>query len=380
MKRMKIIVATLSLVLFTCGLVMAQTAKIGVLIPKSGPGGLFGPSSQNAATLAAEQINVRGGLAGQKIELLFGDVGVPPAEAVQTAMGLWKGMGVKALIGMHDSAVREALIGRFAGQVPYIYTPVYEGGECSTSVFVVGETPDQQLKPVLPWISKKEKVSKWYLIGNDYNWPRDTNKAAKGYIAAAGGSVVGEEYLPFTVNEFDTSLQRIKSSGADAVLITLVGGASVNFNRAFASFGMDKQAIRLGTLIEENTLAGIGKGNSKQLYSSAAYFASLQTPSAKKLIAAYTKRFGNEAAVLNTLGQSTYEGLLLLEALAKKAGSLDAKALEKAAEGVSFSGPRGTATMHGKHVAQSIYVADGSSGTFEVIKSFDNVSPGNNCK
>ncbi|MDP6109497.1 MAG: ABC transporter substrate-binding protein, partial [Rhodospirillales bacterium] len=163
MKRMKIVVTTLSLVLFTCGLVMAQTAKIGVLIPKSGPGGLFGPSSQNAATLAAEQINARGGLAGQKIELLFGDVGVPPAEAVQTAMGLWKGMGVKAFIGMHDSAVREALIGRFAGQVPYIYTPVYEGGECSTSVFVVGETPDQQLKPVLPWISKKEKVSKWYL-------------------------------------------------------------------------------------------------------------------------------------------------------------------------------------------------------------------------
>jgi ABC-type branched-subunit amino acid transport system substrate-binding protein len=359
---------------------MAQTAKIGVLIPKSGPAGLFGPSSQNAATLAAEQINARGGLAGQKIELLFGDVGVPPAEAVQTAMGLWKGKGVKAFIGMHDSAVREALIGRFGGQVPYVYTPVYEGGECSPSVFIVGETPDQQLKPVLPWISKKEKVSKWYLIGNDYNWPRDTNKAAKEYIAAAGGSVVGEEYLPFTVNEFDTSLQRIKSSGADAVLITLVGGASVNFNRAFSSFGMDKQAIRLGTLIEENTLAGIGKENSKRLYSSAAYFASLQTPSAKTLMAAYTKRFGKEAAVLNTLGQSTYDGLLLLEALAKKAGSLDAQALEKAAEGVSFSGPRGTATMRGKHVAQSIYIADGSSGTFEVIKSFDNVSPGNNCK
>jgi len=380
MKRIKLIVATLSLLLLTCGLVMAQTAKIGVLIPNSGPGGLFGPSSQNAATLAAEQINARGGLAGQKIELLFGDVGVPPAESVQTAMGLWKGKGVKAFIGMHDSAVREALIGRFGGQIPYIYTPVYEGGECSKSVFIVGETPDQQLKPVLPWISNKEKVSKWYLIGNDYNWPRDTNKAAKGYIAAAGGSVVGEEYLPFTVNEFDTSLQRIKSSNADAVLITLVGGASVNFNRAFSSFGMDKQAIRLGTLIEENTLAGIGVGNSKRLYSSAAYFANLQTPSAKKLMAAYTKRFGKEAAVLNTLGESTYEGLLLLEALAKKAGSLNAKAMEEAAEGVSFSGPRGTATMRGKHVAQSIYVADGSSGTFKVIKSFDNVSPGNNCK
>jgi len=53
----------------------------------------------------------------------------------------------------------------------------------------------------------------------------------------------------------------IKESGADAVLITLVGGASVGFNRAFGSFGLSDNVVRLGTLIEENTLAGIGAEN-----------------------------------------------------------------------------------------------------------------------
>ena len=91
---------------------------------------------------------------------------------------------------MHDSAVRGALTNLFKGQVPYIYTPVYEGGECSSGTYVLGETPAQQLEPVIPWMAAKQGIaSKWYLIGNDYNWPRDTNAAAKGYIEASGGTV-----------------------------------------------------------------------------------------------------------------------------------------------------------------------------------------------
>ncbi|MEZ5738827.1 MAG: ABC transporter substrate-binding protein [Burkholderiaceae bacterium] len=142
--------------------VHADSVRIGVLIPRSGPAGLFGPSSENAAILAARQINERGGIGGRKVELVFGDVGVPPAQAVQTAMRLWKSDGVAAFVGMHDSAVREALIGRFNGAVPYVYTPVYEGGECSPAVFVVGETPAQQLQPVIPWLAKETGVSRWY--------------------------------------------------------------------------------------------------------------------------------------------------------------------------------------------------------------------------
>ena len=52
--------------------------KIGVLVPDSGPLGLFGPSSRNSAQLAASDINDAGGINGGKIELVFVDVGAPP--------------------------------------------------------------------------------------------------------------------------------------------------------------------------------------------------------------------------------------------------------------------------------------------------------------
>ncbi len=353
--------------------------KIGVLVPDSGPGGLFGPSTRNSAALAAKQINASGGINGEQIELLFADVGVPPAEAAQAALRLWKGQGAEAFVGMHDSAVREALIGRFNGQVPYVYTPVYEGNSCADGLYITGETPSQQLEPVIPFLAEKEGVSKWYLIGHDYNWPRDTNALAKGYIDDSGGEVVGEEYVPLTVSEFDSSLQRIKESGADAVLITLVGGGSVGFNISFAGFGLDEQAIRLGTLIEENTLAGIGADNANRLYSSSGYFSSIQTDAAASFATDYYTAFGSDAPALNGLGQSAYEGLILLAALANKAGSLDVAAMDAAAEGTTWSTPRGDNTMIGRHMAQTIYLADGSSGAFSVVASFDSVPSSEAC-
>lgn len=357
----------------------AADIKVGVLVPDSGPAGLFGPSTRNSATLAAEQINAGGGINGEAIELVFADVGVPPAEAAQAALRLWKGEGAQAFVGMHDSAVREALIGRFNGQVPYVYTPVYEGNSCAPGLYVTGETPSQQLAPVIPYLAENEGASKWYLIGHDYNWPRDTNALAKNYIADAGGEVVGEEYVPFTVSEFDSSLQRIKESGADAILITLVGGGSVGFNVSFAGFGLDEQAIRLGTLIEENTLAGIGAENADRLFSSSGYFASIDSDAAVSFAADYTAAFGADAPALNGLGQSAYEGLMLLAALANKAGSLDVAAMDAAAEGTTWSTPRGENTLTGRHMAQTIYLADGSGGTFDIVASFDKVASSEAC-
>lgn len=353
--------------------------SIGVLIPDSGPAGLFGPSARNSAMLAAKKINARGGINGEQIELKFADVGVPPAEAVQSAMRLWRGEGVQAFVGMHDSAVREALVGRFNGQVPYVYTAVYEGNSCASGLYITGETPSQQLAPVIPHLAETEGVSNWYLIGHDYNWPRDTNALARGYIEATGGSIVGEEYVPFSVAEFDSSLQRIRESAADAVLITLVGGGSVGFNVSFAGFGLDKQAIRLGTLIEENTLTGIGADNAGRLFSTLGYFGSIETEAAQAFAMDYQAAYGNDAAALNGLGQSNYEGLMTLAALAERAGSLDVADMDAAAEGTKLSTPRGDSTMSGRHVAQAIYLADGTGGAFEIVASFDDVASTDIC-
>ncbi len=353
--------------------------KVGMLIPQTGPAGLFGPSSENCTALGVEDLNARGGVLGRQVEILYADGGLPPAQAAQAALRLWRGRGIEVLIGQHDSAVREAVVSMLGGQIPYIYTPTTEGGGCAPATYVIGETPQQQLLPVVPWLAQNRGASKWYLIGNDYIWPRESNAVGKEAILASGGEVVGEEYLPFSVDNFDASLGRIRESGADAILVTLVGGPSVGFNRAFASFGLPSQALRLCTLLEENTLLGIGEQNAEKLYSSAGYFASLPSGAAREFADRYRGQFDNAAAPLNGLAESCYEGLLLLEAMAKKAGSLDPKETDAVAEGLSYTGPRGKIELVSRYAAKNIYLAQADGTEFKVVETFENVPPGQSC-
>src|SRR5690606_12209465 len=120
------------------------------------------------------------------------------------------------------------------GRIPYVYTTLYEGGQHSFGVFVCGETPEQELRPLVHWLARHKGVRRWHLIGNDYVFPRISIALAKRYIAEVAGSVVGEEYVPFFMDDFHPSIDRIKASRADAVLIYLVGQDSILFNRQFA--------------------------------------------------------------------------------------------------------------------------------------------------
>ena len=344
--------------------------KTLVLLPLSGPASIFAASSRNCTELAVSHINARGGIAQRPLTIQYLDAGRAP-EAVAADVRVAYGSGFDAVLGMHDSAVREAVVGALQARVPYIYTPVYEGGACSRGLYVLGETPQQLLRPSIPWINKNRGAKRWYLIGNDYAWPRKTNEHAERYIAASGASIVGESYHGFDVSDFSRDLARIEEAKADAVLITLVGVASVSFNRQFGERALHKQALRLGPLIEENTLALIGAPGSVDLYAVAGYFANIPTTAARQFRTDYLSRFGRDAPVLNTLAQSCYEGLRLLQVLGNKAGRLDVSAIESIAQWAISEGPRGMVVLSNRHAIRDVYLARAEGGSFNVVKVFE---------
>ena len=141
-------------------------------------------------------------------------------------------------------------------------------GNATPNVYVTADTPQQQVQPSITYLAKTLAAKSYYFIGNDYVWPRKTNEQAKKYVEAAGGQVVGEEYVPLGApNKFEDAVTRIKAKQPDLVVITLVGGDNINFNRTFAGFGLDKSIKRISYLLEEQTLLGIGDESSDGLYS-----------------------------------------------------------------------------------------------------------------
>jgi ABC-type branched-subunit amino acid transport system substrate-binding protein len=359
----------------------ADEFKIGLFIALSGPASLFGPTQKASAELATEEINKAGGILGRQIRLIPTDAGGPPAESTKSAIRLMLDEKVDMLVGSHDSATREALVATIKGKVPYIYTPVYEGGECAFNTYVIADTPEQQIRPSVAFMMKDRGAKSVYLIGDDYVWPRKCNEQAKKYIADNGGKVVAEEYVPFGApNKFEEIVTRIKSAKPDMVLITLVGADNVNFNRTFAGFGLDKDIARLSLLLEENTLLGIGPDSSNNLFSSMSYYANAPGEANKKFKAAYFAKFGDKAPQLGLIGADCYGGIYCAHALATKAGGTDAKKCMAASEGLSFPTAAASVAMRGRHVDKTMYLATCKGTEFDIIKTFADIKSGDECK
>ena len=132
----------------------ADPFKIGLFYAASGPAALFGPTQKASAELAVEQINKNGGIMGRQIQLHLADAGGPPAESTKTAVRLMVQEKCDLFVGSHDSATREALVSTIKARIPYIYTPIYEGGECAPNTYVLADTPEQQVRPTIELLTK----------------------------------------------------------------------------------------------------------------------------------------------------------------------------------------------------------------------------------
>jgi ABC-type branched-subunit amino acid transport system substrate-binding protein len=344
---------------------------VALVVPRQGPAGIFGPACELCARLAADEVNAAGGVLGRELRLVPVDGGAPPVRVAAEVAALVAAGIVHGVTGWHISSVRQAIAPRVAHRVPYVYTALYEGGENTEGVYLTGETPDGQLRPAMRLLAAERRVRRWYVVGNDYVWPRRTARAAHAYARETGGRICGESYLPLGTDDFAAVLRRVERADADAVLVLLVGSDAVRFNRAFAAAGLDQRCLRLSTLMDENMLLASGPDATRGLSATAGFFGALATADTLDFHGRYAARFGPDSPAPSALGESCYEGVLLLAALITRARSLDVPAIESAAGGVVYEGARGPLRLSGRHVRQRIYLAEADGLDFAVTADLD---------
>ena len=60
----------------------AETIRFGAILPLTGPGGLIGMQQQKGIQFALDHINAKGGVRGNKIEVLFEDNQAKPDQSI----------------------------------------------------------------------------------------------------------------------------------------------------------------------------------------------------------------------------------------------------------------------------------------------------------
>jgi urea transport system substrate-binding protein len=141
----------------------ADPIQIGVPVGLSGANSVVAPSVVQAAQLAVDEINAKGGILGRPVSLEVADDGSGAVGAQKAFDSLIFEKKVNALISMETSAARNAglpIVTR--GRVPFIYTSFYEGRSCNRYMYVDAWVPDQQVAPIVDYFMKQDKAKTFF--------------------------------------------------------------------------------------------------------------------------------------------------------------------------------------------------------------------------
>lgn len=346
---------------------MAQDYRIGLVIPLRGPGGIYGPSCEAVARLAAATLNANGGIAAREVEIEVIDAGLPAAELRDEVNRLITANRIHAVTGWHISTVREHLAPVVADRIPYVYTSLYEGGESRPGIICSGETPELQIGPALRWLRENIGIRRWAVVGANYVWPRRTVPAIRAYCHEFGLTLVDEIYVDYGTTDYSRALPRLECSGAQGIIMLLVGRDAVAFNRAFSARGLQDRILRFSPLMEENMLLASGAHATANLYVAASYFQNLVTASAQDFMSDYVRRYGPNAPPLNNAAESCYEGVMTLGALTAAADSTNLNDVVLQCDGVSYEGPRGSVHAGEGLMHQDVHIAIADCYEFDVV-------------
>lgn len=304
--------------------------KIGLLVSETGPAGLWAPSAWACANLAASEINAGAGMLGRNVELLTIDAGPTGSTAALAARQAIDIDDVDAIIGMFPSYARHPVLNAIADAVPLIYTPQFEGLESHPNIVTTGETSSELLGPAIAWLMQTKNVSRFFLCGSDYIWPRSSFATAKRIIRDAGGIVTGESYLPLDHHDYEASFAAIRATRTDVVLPHFLGLDAVHFHRAFAAAGLASRALRLASAVDETVIYGLDEDETENMFVTSAYFSAIRSRNNGAFLERYHGCYGDNPPPANAYGQSCYEGLYCLAALADAAGTLKSRNLRAA--------------------------------------------------
>jgi urea ABC transporter urea binding protein len=349
-----------------------DTIKVGILHSLSGTIAIIEQSLHNAELLAIDEINAKGGVMGKKLVPVVEDAQSLVQVFAEKAKKLLLEDKVAAVLGCYTSASRQSVLPVFEqNNGVLLYPTLYEAQECSKNCFYTGAVPNQQLDDFVPWIINTLGKKKFYMVGSNYIYPKETNREVKALLEKNGGENVGEEYAPLGHTEFSTIINNIAGSGAEVIFSDLVGDSIVAFYKQFRQFGLTAAELPICTPITtEQEIAAMGADNAAGHYTSFNYFQSVDTPENKSFVERYKAKYGADA-VTNAVMEAAYFSAYFLAQALDKVKTTEADALIfDGLPGQEFTAPGGAVKIDEKNHHTWLWPRIGKAndqGQFDIV-------------
>lgn len=360
----------------------ADTIKIGVVGPFSGPFALQGKNFK--AGIDAYMTTNGNKVGSDTIEIIYRDLpAADPAQSKALAQELVVKEKVQYLAGFYftpDAMAVTPILKQ--ANTPLIVMNAATSAIVTKSPLVVRTsfTTWQTSTPIAK-VAYDRGVKKVISVVSDYGPGVDAENAFKAGFEKAGGEVVEAIRMPLSTNDFSPIMQRIKDSGAQGVFAFLPSGpTTLGFVKAYNENGLKNAGIQVfapGDLTQESDLPALGDAALGML-TSFHYAVSHESAENKAFVEAASKAIGNPAE-LTFPAVGAYDGMhVIYKMIEATGGKQDAEKAVEAVKGLSWTSPRGPVSIdpESRHITQNIYlreVAKDPAGKFynKEIQTFE---------
>ena len=278
-------------------IVKAQSTaiKIGHLTPMTGFLGALGVYAVKGIQIATEEINAACGVMGRKLDVMSED-SVNPATAATKAQRMFEQDKVDVLMGEINSASAKTIM-QVAARNKKLFlqvgarSDVLRGADCNRYTFHVDIPVTVMVNAAGQALAREGyiKGKRIYFLTSDYLFGHDLAKAAKAFVAANGGTVVGDDLTATDTTDFSPFLLKIRQAKPDLVATNLGGNQVTNFVKQYAEFGLPYQVA--GFNLNTADAWAAGDGNLAGIWPTV-WHHDLETPGSKAFVAKFRQKHG----------------------------------------------------------------------------------------
>jgi len=347
--------------------------RVGVLFSKTGVTAVIEETQLRGTLLAIDQINAAGGVNGREIVPVFYDPASEASAFGHYAKCLMVADDVTTIFGCYTSSSRKAVlpvVERLNGLL--WYPTLYEGFELSPNIIYTGAAPNQNSVALCRFLAANHGL-RFYFVGSDYIYPRESNRIMREIVRSNGGSVVGERYLSLRAQpaDFLPIMRELRQLRPGVIFSTVVGDATSYLYQAYADAGFDPKTMPIASLTTtEAEIRAMGFDVGAGHITAAPYFQGVGGDRDTSFIGRYKRRYGDDEST-NMCVEAAYFQVHLFAKALEATNSMDTDVLRPMVLGSSLDAPQGWISVDPGSHHTNLWTRIGranSHGQFEVMQ------------
>jgi branched-chain amino acid transport system substrate-binding protein len=358
-----------AIALLAVPLAASPQVRIAYIDPLSGAMGATGEHGLRELEFAAEQINARGGVLGQKFEIVPMDNKLSAQESLILLKSAID-QGIRYISQGNGSSVAGALIDAINKHnernpdktilfLNYAAVdPDFTNDKCSFWHWRFDANSDMKMEALTSYMKNEKRIRKVYLLNQDYSFGHQVAKAARSMLEAKRPDVqiVGDELHPLArVKDFAPYVAKIHASGADSIITGNWGNDLALLVKAArdANLRADFYTYYAGVV---GTPPALGDSGVERVKVVTYWNANAGGPAHQALFDAYKKKHG---ATSDPYSQAIRSSAEFLAQAMLKAKSTDPTQVGRAMEGMTIEGPFGPMEMRASdhQLIQPLFIA-----------------------